>query len=65
MAQTLDHKFTLFGCRARLVLEDDQGEFNVANPWLYDGSKWYIDTNRVSEAVARRKEAAHDRRPTY
>ena len=59
--------FMLNGLKARLVLEDKVGEFNVAHPFTYDDSKmaFYVDMRRVSDACDKRRELAHDRRPTY
>ena len=59
--------FMLDGLKAKLVLEDKVGEFNVAHPFVYDDKKmaFYVDIRRVSDAHARRRELAHDRRPTY
>lgn len=62
----LNHSFQLFGLRARLVLEDDQGEFEVANPFRMDErANVTIDTNRVVEAIDARRVRHRHKRPVY
>ena len=61
----LNHSFQLFGLRARLILEDKDGEFEVANPFRFDEKAVVIvNVDRVADAIDRRNDATPGR-PVY